>query len=131
MTRTEAREQAFILLFQNTFRNESFEELIETEKENESYCEDDYCTAAVKAALENGEQLSALIEKYSKGWKLDRISRVAVSALRLALSEILFFEDIPPAVSVNEAVELVKKYATQDDASFVNGILGSVLREKN
>lgn len=128
MTRKEAREQAFILLFQNTFRNESFEELLDTEKESEAYCEDEFCTAVVRTALEKNSEITELIEKYAKGWKIDRISRVAVSALRLAICEINYFEDIPAAVSINEAVEIVKKYATTEDASFVNGILGSVAR---
>ncbi len=129
MTRKEAREQAFVLLFQNTFRNEGFEELIETEKENGAYREDEYCAAVVKATIDNSEEITELIVKYAKGWKLERISRVAISALRLAICEMKYFDDIPTAVSINEAVELVKKYATADDASFVNGILGSVSRE--
>lgn len=129
MTRKEAREQAFILLFQNTFRNEGLEELIETETENGAYCEDEYCTAAVKAAIDNSDEITDLIVKYAKGWKIERISRVAISALRLAICEMKYFDDIPTAVSINEVVELVKKYATAEDAAFVNGILGSVSRE--
>ncbi len=128
MTRKEAREQAFILLFQNTFKNEGFEELVETEKENEAYVDDEYCSECVKCAIENSEEITELIVKYSKGWKIDRISKVAISALRLAICEIKYFDDIPSAVSVNEAIELTKKYATEDDAAFVNGILGSVIR---
>ena len=128
MTRKQAREQAFILLFQNTFRKEGFEELIETEKENPAYCEDEYCLSVVKTALQNIEDITAEIEKYLKGWKIDRISRVSVSALRLAICEMRYFDSIPEAVSINEAVELVKKYATAEDAAFVNGILGSVSR---
>ena len=128
MTRKEAREQAFILLFQNTFKNESFEELYEIEVENGAYREDEYCEACVKLAIDKCDEISAIIESYAQGWKLERISKVAVSALRLAICEIKYFDDIPSAVSVNEAVELTKKYATEEDASFVNGILGSVIR---
>ena len=131
MTRKEAREQAFILLFQNTFKNEDFKELVETEKENGAYVEDEYCSSCVKTAIEHSEEITDLIVKYAKGWKIDRISKVAVSALRLAICEIKYFDDIPAAVSVNEAVELTKKYATEDDSSFVNGILGSVIRAED
>lgn len=131
MTRKEAREQAFILIFQNSFRNETFEELLETEKENEAYCEDEYCLSVVKCAIENSAHSDELIEKYSKGWKIERISRVALSALKLAITEMFYFEGIPSAVSINEAVELVKKYATVDDSAFVNGILGSISRADN
>ena len=128
MTRKQAREQAFILLFQNTFKNESFEELIETEEENGAYITDEYCDRCVKLAIENSEEIGELIAKYAKGWKIERISKVAASALRLAICEIKYFDDIPDAVSVNEAVELTKKYATEDDSAFVNGILGSIIR---
>lgn len=131
MTRKEAREQAFILLFQNSFKNEGFEELIETEEENGAYVEDEYCTEVLKKAIDKAEEITALIEKYAKGWKIERISRVSVSALRLAICEMKYVDNIPQAVSINEAVELVKKYATQEDASFVNGILGSISREEN
>lgn len=130
MTRKDAREQAFILLFQNTFKNESLEELLETERENEAYLEDEYCISTVKTTLENSEEITQLIVKYAKGWHIDRISRVAIAALRLAICEIKYFEEIPAAVSINEAVELVKKYATGDDAAFVNGILGSISRQE-
>ena len=131
MTRKEAREQAFILRFQNSFKNESFEELIETEEENGAYVEDEYCSDVLKKAIENFDEITALIEKYAKGWKIERISRVALAALRLAICEMKYIDNIPQAVSINEAVELVKKYATQDDASFANGILGSISREEN
>ena len=130
MTRKEAREQAFILLFQNSFKNESFEELILTEEENGAYVEDEYCTEVLKCAIENADEITPVIEKYAKGWKIERISRVAVSALRLAICEMKYLSNIPEAVSINEAVELVKKYATKEDAAFVNGILGSVSREQ-
>ncbi len=131
MTRTEAREQAFILIFQNSFKNEEPSELIETERENGGYIDDDYCEAVLKSVTENKEEIIATVEKYAKGWRIDRISRVALAALKLAICEIKYFEDIPVAVSINEAVELVKKYATNEDAAFINGILGSVSREQN
>ena len=131
MTRKESREQAFILLFQNSFKNESFEELIETEKENGAYVEDDYCTDVLKNAIENSENITALIEKYAKGWKIERISRVAVSALRLAICEMKYIDNIPQAVSINEAVELDKKFDEPDNSSFINGVLGGFCRKNN
>ncbi len=102
---------------------------METERENGGYSENEYCETVLAKTFENKEEIAALIEKYSKGWSIDRISRVAISALRLAISEIKYLEDIPVAVSINEAVELVKKYATTEDAAFINGILGSISRE--
>ena len=69
MTRKEAREQAFILLFQNSFKNESLEELICTEEENGAYVEDEYCTEVLKKAFDNTDEITTVIEKYSKGHK--------------------------------------------------------------
>ena len=70
-----------------------------------------------------------MIEKYSTKWKLDRIVKVSLAILRMSISEMLYLEDIPVSVSINEAVELAKKYATEDDASFVNGVLGAVAKD--
>ena len=129
MTRKEAREQAFILVFQNSFKKESFEELLETAFESGIYIKDEYCESVVKLVIDNIEQLGEIIDRLAKGWRLDRISRVAQATLRVAIAEMLYFSDIPNGVSINEAVELTKKYATQDDASFVNGILGAFSKE--
>ncbi len=129
MTRKEAREQAFILLFQNSFRNESLEELLETERENEVIIDDEFTLAVVTKTIENKAIIEETIKNYSKGWKIERISRVALAVLKLAVCEMQYFPDIPDAVSINEAVELAKKYATQEDASFINGILGSLARQ--
>ena len=75
------------------------------------------------------EVLDRLIDENSIGWKRSRLSRVAASLLRLALYEMLFEEDIPVSVSINEAVELAKKYGTGEDASFINGLLGTVAKK--
>lgn len=74
------------------------------------------------------EPIDALIEKYCKGWKKDRISKVALALLRLCCFELLYRPDIPIGVSIDQAVELAKKYATEEDASYINGVLGSVSR---
>lgn len=128
MTRKDARKQAFILIFENAFKREPIAELIETAMDNGDYTEDEYCRQVVNAVADHAEEIDGFISQYAKGWKLDRLSKVAVSALRLAIAEMLYFEDIPESVSINEAVELVKTYATPEDASFVNGILGSFSR---
>ncbi len=71
-------------------------------------------------------ELDELISKNSQNWKLPRISRVALSALRVAVCGMLYERNIPRSVSINEAIELTKKFATPEDASFVNGVLGAV-----
>ncbi len=128
MTRKESREQAFILLFEYSFSGDSAEELFAIAKESGINIDDDYCNAVVSKAIENIDSIDELISKYLKGWSKARISKVALAALRLAISEINFFNDIPSSVSVNECVEIIKKYASSQDASFANGILGSIIR---
>ena len=128
MTRKESREQAFILLFEYSFSGDSAEELFSVADEAGLYVEDKFCTALVNKTIDNKGKIDEIIENYAKGWKSDRISKVTLAALRLSICEMLFFEDVPEAVSINEAVELIKKYATEQDASFANGILGSYSR---
>ena len=73
-------------------------------------------------------ELNHYIEKYAKGWKLGRISRIAAAILRCAMCEILYMDDIPNAAAVNEAVELAKGYEEPETVAFINGILGSFIR---
>ena len=128
MTRKESREQAFILLFEYSFTGDSADDLFAIAKETGVKEYDDYCKKAVNDAIDNVDVIDELIAKYSKGWSTARISKVALAALRIAIAEIKFFDDIPTSVSINECVELIKKYASEQDASFANGILGSVVR---
>ncbi len=131
MTRREEREQAFILLFEKSFNAETeISELYDLAIEGEIVAESKFVKDVSFKAWENLETIDPLIEKYSKGWKLNRISKVALAVLRLAICEMLYFDDIPAGVSINEAVELCKTYAAKDDASFVNGLLASVLKEE-
>ena len=82
---------------------------------------------AVKAS-ENIEEIDSVIEKYSVARKMNRISKVSLSVLRIAICEMLFFKDIPYGVSINEAVEICKKYASEDEYAYVNGLLGAFAR---
>lgn len=131
MTRSEAREQAFILLFEKSFNQETeLEELYAFAVENEAIKGNDFVKELVFKTWENVNEADAVIEKYAHGWKINRISKVALAVLRLAICEMKYFDDIPVGVSINEAVELCKKYASKDDPAFVNGILGAVSREE-
>ncbi len=131
LTRREEREQAFILLFEKSFNEEvSVSELYEIAIENEIIAESEFSKKLVLAVMENIETIDAAIEKNSVKWKMNRISKIALAVMRLAVCEILFYDDIPVGVSINEAVELCKKYASKDDYSFVNGILSSVAKEE-
>jgi N utilization substance protein B len=132
MTRRQAREQAFILLFEKSFNPETeINELYETAVENEIIEESAFSKTLADKVTENIAEIDAVIEKYSVKWKMSRISKVSLAVMRLAICEMQYFDDIPVGVSINEAVELCKKYAAKDDYSFVNGILSSVAKEEN
>jgi len=129
MTRKMAREEAFILIFEKAFNNSSVEEILEIAAEVRDLTPDDYIKSVFFGVFENKEEIDAIISENAVGWKIERISKTALSVLRLSIFEIKYIEDIPNAVSVNEAVELCKKYATKEDSSFVNGILSTVLKK--
>lgn len=130
LTRREEREQAFFLIFEKAFNAETeMNELYELALETEIVSDSKFVKDLAFGAWENIEKIDAMIEKHSVGWKINRISKVALAVLRLAVCEMLCFNDIPVGVSINEAVELCKTYASGEDRSFVNGILGSVSKE--
>lgn len=131
MTRKEARNQAFVLIFEKGINNDSVEDVIEAARECRDFLEDEdgYTLNVFKGVFENLEEIDAVItENLTSGWSIGRISKVSLAVLRLAIYEIKFMDDIPNAVSVDEAVELCKTYSVQDDAAFVNGVLGTVVR---
>ena len=129
MTRKIAREEAFILIFEKAFNDSSVEEILELAKEVRELEVNDYINKVFSGVFDKIEEIDALISENAVGWRIERISKTALSVLRLAIFEIKFMDDIPNAVSINEAVELCKKYATKEDASFVNGILSTVLKK--
>ena len=127
--RRKSREQAFIILFEKSFNEDmSVDEIVSIAVESEVIGEDKFMLKLLKAAEGNIEAIDAEIEKNLKGWSKSRISKVSLALLRLAISEILFFDDIPVGVSINEAVEICKLYGSEEDKSFINGVLGSVAR---
>lgn len=128
LSRKQARENAFVLIFEKSFNDLSFEELLETAKDVRDFETDEYIEKVLKGVYDNLENIDKLISENTKGWKIERISRVVLSLLRLAVYEIFNMSDIPSSVSVNEAVVLCKKYATEEDASYLNGILGGIIR---
>lgn len=132
MTRKEARNQAFMLIFEKSINEESVEDVLAVAKECRDFCEDEdgYTVKAFNGVFENIEEIDSIISDNLSGWTIGRISKVALAILRLAIYEIKYMDDIPEAVSIDEAVELCKTYSTPDDASFVNGILGTVVRGK-
>lgn len=131
MKRSEAREQAFILVFEKIFNPElSVGEMKEYAADSELFELDAFAEKLLETVCSNEESVDEKISSFLKGWTLQRIPRVSLALLRLAVAEILFFDEVPDSVSANEAVELAKKYAGEEDASFINGVLGSVIRGK-
>ena len=130
LTRSEAREQAFMLLFSKSFDDEPLENTIEDNAEMFRGGVCGYAQAVVMGIEAKQNEIDAEISKYlKKGWTISRISRPSLAILRLAVYEIKYLDSVPDGVSVNEAVELAKKY-TIDESGFVNGILGSYIRSK-
>ncbi|MBR7070654.1 MAG: transcription antitermination factor NusB [Clostridia bacterium] len=130
MTRKEAREEVFFLTFEKIFSKDSPEDILKLAIEVRDLLPDDYVEETFYGICRQQEAIDQLITDKAVGWKINRISKTALAVLRLATYEILYVDSIPDSVSANEAVELCKKYATQEDGSFVNGILGSIVKSK-
>ena len=129
MTRHESRELAFILVFEKAFQEEmSVIELIENALELELFPENAFAETLARKVYENIEEIDTAINENLVGWSAKRISRVSRAILRLAVCE-LMHTDVPVGVAINEAVEITKKYASDDDASYVNGVLGAVAKK--
>ena len=129
VSRYKIREQAFILGFESLFSDTDIDELAD----NAGDARDEFISdTAIERAKGVNENIEAIDEKISanlrQGWKISRISKVSLAILRLALYEMMYDDSIPVSVSINEAVELTKKYSVEDDASFVNGVLGAVAK---
>lgn len=129
MTRKQAREEAFILIFEKEFNDDALEDIISLAEEVRDIKADEYVKKVFFGVFENIEKIDGIISQNAVGWSINRITKTALAILRLALYEIEFYDEIPVSVSINEAVELAKKYATKEDASFINGILSTVAKQ--
>ena len=129
MTRREAREQAFIVLFEKIFDDEStITEIVATAKEAELIKVNNFAENILNAVEEHFSEIDEIIESNSQDWTLSRLPKVSLAILRLAVAQIKYIDDVPNGVAVNEAVELAKNYGTNEDASFINGILGTIAK---
>ena len=130
MSRTELREHIFRMLFRVEFNNAEemkeqeqfyFDELEEATGKDQEYILNKY-----RAIDEKKEEIDKLLNEVTEGWKTSRMNRVDLTILRLATYEIKWDEDVPTGVAINEAVELAKKYSSDDGPAFVNGVLAKV-----
>ena len=127
MQRKLARENAFILIFEGICKkDETAEEIFEKATEIRGLEVDDYVKTVFFGSYENSQRLDEAMEKHLQGWKKERISPVSMAILMLGCYEIMFMSDIPSKVSINEAIELSKKYDDEKSYSFVNGVLNAV-----
>ncbi len=131
MTRHESRELAFILIFEKSFQKDiSVTELIDSAVELELFPHNDFAEGLAKKVYLKLDEIDAVIEENLVGWSAKRISKATKAILRLAVCEMLYSEDMPVGVAINEAVEIAKKYASTEDASYINGVLGSIAKKK-
>jgi len=129
VTRREEREQAFFLIFEASFSDYcDIELIIQTAIDERAFDNSEYIYNTVIGTINNLNESDKLIGEYSKGWNINRISRVSLAILRMAIYEVLHNENIPQSVAINEAVELAKKYDNDDAPPFINGVLGSIVR---
>ena len=144
MTRNTAREIATHLAYELSFTDlgveafldarlseENFEDLaseceVYTDQPNAKQVQ--YIRRLVSGVAEHAAELDAYIEKYSQGWRFERISLVASAIMRVAMFEILYMPDIPNGVAISEAVELANQFSDPASSRFINGVLGAVLR---
>ena len=142
MSRRVAREYAIQFLFSMDFNKYEDAELqmiefldhkAEHKEDEEATLNKDsrvYTEEIIKGALQHFDEIDKLIEFHTTGWKKDRIAKVDLAILRLAIYEIVFNNEVPDSVAANEAVELAKKFSTDESGSFVNGVLGKIIRGK-
>ena len=144
MTRRNAREIAVQLIFSLGFGNLSAQEVLDSQltperfaelaEENALYAQfpnekqQQYIRDLVQGVFSHGPELDDYISRYAVGWSFARIPRMAAAIMRTAMYEVLYVPDVPNAAAINEAVEIAKRYETQEVVSFVNGILGSFVR---
>ena len=129
LTRRVARENAFLLAFSATFDEQDIPALVEQANEVGEHPVDAFGQKLIQDYYEHTAEIDDLIQSHLKGWTMNRLPRVSLVALRLALSEMLYGEEKLPGVAINEIVELTKRYGAEDDYQFVNGVLGAISRE--
>ncbi len=132
MSRKLARELSMKVLFDMNMNKDFDLNKINyhLQEDNIKEIQNEYIYGVLTEVTGHLKEIDRIIEDYSKGWKLNRIANVDLAILRLAFSEIIYMKDIPYRVSINEAIELAKKYGSNESASFINGILGNYAKKE-
>jgi len=123
-----SREMALKVLFQVDLVNTNIEEVLKYTFEDGKLSDEvkEFTLILVKGVLSNLSEIDKVINNYTNNWSLERITNIDRNILRMAIYEILYLKNIPKSVSINEAIELAKKYGTKSSFSFVNGVLGKI-----
>ena len=132
MNRRQARENVFYLVFEKEFQkdNTTAEELFQTAIDIGVIEYDEYTESVFYGVISELELLDSKIEENSKGWKLDRLSKITIAIMRICVYEMLFCDDIPFNISINEAVELAKKFDYEKAPSFINGVVNKIAEKE-
>jgi N utilization substance protein B len=125
MKRRQAREQILKILFQREFRPESLRDLID-----EAASDEPYVLEILNGIEKKQSEIDQRITAKAEGWRLERLVSVDRNILRMAIYEILYRDDVPGEVAINEAVELAKKFSTEHSPTFINGILDRIWKEE-
>ncbi len=128
MKRKKARENAFIIIFESFFFDEKEEDFLARIERMEDLSFSSYSKELISGVLKKRDELDSKIKLYLKNWEIERISKILIAILEISFYEILYVDDVDFPVSINEAVELAKKYFGGDGPSFVNGVLGSFVK---
>ncbi len=126
--RSKARKRALDLLYASEMRNRSTDEALE--QQSNAGPINDYTVVLVQGVTEHRERLDEVISTYAQGWSLDRMPAVDRNVLRMATFEVLYVDDVPSAVAVSEALNLVRDLSTDESPAFVNGVLGNIVRDR-
>ena len=130
LPRREARENAFLLAFSQTFGDVPLAEALTNHAENdEEHPVDGFSKLLLNAYYDHSAEVDDEIRAHLRNWTMERLPRVSLTVLRLAIAEMLFGGENKPGVAINEAVGLTKKYGADEDYQFVNGLLGAVARD--
>lgn len=129
--RRQSREFVFRLLFESGFHtDDELQSMYQTALDEAEIAENDYIKTVFSGVMEKRFQIDEIIMRHAIGWKVDRIARVTLAVLRLAVYEILYMPDIPFNISINEALELTKRYDEDSARTFVNGVLDAVAKKE-
>lgn len=135
MNRRKSRETAMKLLFEKSINKDTLENLIENFKDNADSEEEvkeidmEYVNSILNGVELHIQEVDSKIKQYLVNWKLDRISKVDLAILRICTYEMMYEDEIPDRVSVNEGIELAKKYSGDKSAAFINGVLANIINE--